>query len=71
MLAQASEGVRAAVLEGASSVAAQAAALLRAVIEELTETCSSVLKQLRGITATYRYGCICMRTCMYQMAQQE
>ncbi|CAL8471248.1 g10790 [Coccomyxa elongata] len=51
---EASEGVRAALLEGASSVASQAAALVRAVIEELTETCSAVLKQLRGITATYR-----------------
>ncbi|BDA46634.1 Conserved oligomeric Golgi complex subunit 2 [Coccomyxa sp. Obi] len=51
---EASEGVRAALLEGASAVAAQAAALVRAVIEDLTETCSGVLKQLRGITATYR-----------------
>ncbi len=56
MLAQGSEGVRAALLEGASSVASQAAVLVRAVIEELTETCSGVLKQLRGITATYRCG---------------
>lgn len=52
-----------ALLEGASSVASQAAVLVRAVIEELTETCSGVLKQLRGITATYR----CCRTCKTYM----
>ena len=55
------EGVRGALREGTLAVAAQAAAVVRAVIEELAEHCAGVLKQLRGITATYR--CLpCTRT---------
>jgi len=51
---QALEGVRAALQEGSAAVAAQAAGIVQAVIVELAEHCSGVLKQLRGIIATYR-----------------
>lgn len=46
--------MRSALQEGTSAVTAQAAAVVQAVIEELAEHCAGVLKQLRGITATYR-----------------
>lgn len=51
---QALEGVRAALQEGSAAVAAQAAGVVQAVIADLAEHCSGVLKQLRGIIATYR-----------------
>jgi hypothetical protein len=51
---QALEGLRGAMGEGCAAVAEHASAASAAAAQDLAEQCAAVLKQLRGITATYR-----------------
>jgi len=53
-LLQALEGVRSALQSSRHVIAEQAGLVSDAIIADLAEHCAGVLKQLRGITATYR-----------------